>query len=267
MVSMDEEAAGRAPWLDEAHDAADMVADLEARHGQALFGFVRRLGLTDQQAEDCVQESLTRLWAELQRGTIVVDPKGWAYRAAYRLAMDEHRLRRRVAALVARIGERTVTASAAGRPDGSSRGLAGSGSVAAATTPGAVPAIPGRPPIRPDRLDPRHHRQRGAKPRHAGDAHPAITTGGATRQWTRPMNDDRIERALGAGPPDEAAYRVRGSAFWRAATPTDPASSRHRTPGDGVDQAPRDAGARLDRAARGGPAASGDERARSAAAR
>ena len=38
------------------------------------------------------------------------------------------------------------------------------------------------------------------------------------------MNDDRIERALGAGPPDEAAYRVRGSAFWRAATPTDPAA-------------------------------------------
>lgn len=111
MVSMDEEATRRAPWLDDAHDAADMVADLEARHGQALFGFVRRSGLTDQQAEDCVQESLTRLWAELQRGTIVVDPKAWAYRAAYRLAMDEHRLRRRVAALVARIGERTVTAS------------------------------------------------------------------------------------------------------------------------------------------------------------
>ena len=36
------------------------------------------------------------------------------------------------------------------------------------------------------------------------------------------MNDDRIERALGAGPPDEPTYRVRGSAFWRAATPTDP---------------------------------------------
>ena len=116
MVSMDDEAAGRAPWLDQVHDAADMVADLEARHGQALFGFVRRLGLTDQQAEDCVQESLTRLWTELQRGTIVVDPKGWAYRAAYRLAMDEHRLRRRVAALVARIGERTVSASAADDP-------------------------------------------------------------------------------------------------------------------------------------------------------
>jgi outer membrane protein assembly factor BamB len=36
------------------------------------------------------------------------------------------------------------------------------------------------------------------------------------------MNDDRIERALGSGPPDEPAYRRRGPAFWRAAKPTDP---------------------------------------------
>lgn len=34
------------------------------------------------------------------------------------------------------------------------------------------------------------------------------------------MNDERIERALGVGPPDEPAYRARGSAHWRATTRT-----------------------------------------------
>ena len=44
--------------------SAATLVDLEASHGQALFGFVRRLGLSDDQADDCVQEVLLRLWAE-----------------------------------------------------------------------------------------------------------------------------------------------------------------------------------------------------------
>jgi RNA polymerase sigma factor (sigma-70 family) len=83
-----------------------LVVELEARHGQAMFGFVRRLGLSDEHAQDCVQETMLRLWAELGRGTHVADPKGWAYRTIYRIAMDEHRLRRRVAGLVAMLGDR-----------------------------------------------------------------------------------------------------------------------------------------------------------------
>ena len=82
------------------------IVDLEARHGQALFGFVRRQGLSDEQAADCVQEVLLRLWAELGRGTTVVDPRGWAFRTIYRLAMDEHRLRRRIAGLMTLLGGR-----------------------------------------------------------------------------------------------------------------------------------------------------------------
>ena len=76
-----------------------IVVDLDARHGQGLLGFVRRQGLSDEQADDAVQEVLLRLWMELRRGIVIDNPKSWAYRAIYRLAMDEHRLRRRLAGL------------------------------------------------------------------------------------------------------------------------------------------------------------------------
>lgn len=87
------------------------VIELEATHGQHLFGFVRRLGLTDQQAADCVQEVLLRLWTTLDRGVVVLDPKAWAFRSIYRLAMDEYRLRRRVASLVGTLGRRAAGAA------------------------------------------------------------------------------------------------------------------------------------------------------------
>jgi RNA polymerase sigma factor (sigma-70 family) len=81
-----------------------IVLDLERRHGQALFGFVRRLGLGDAQAADAVQEALLRLWAELQAGRSIEQPKAWAFRAIYRLAMDQHRLQRRIGAIAERLG-------------------------------------------------------------------------------------------------------------------------------------------------------------------
>lgn len=70
---------------------------------QALFGFVRRLGLTDPQADDAVQETLARLLAEVRRGIIIANPRAWAFRSIYRLAMDEYRLRRRAALLARRL--------------------------------------------------------------------------------------------------------------------------------------------------------------------
>jgi RNA polymerase sigma-70 factor, ECF subfamily len=81
-----------------------IVLDLERREGQALFGFVRRLGLTDAQAADAVQDVLLRLWAELVAGRSIERPKAWAFRAIYRLAMDQHRLRRRIGAIAERLG-------------------------------------------------------------------------------------------------------------------------------------------------------------------
>lgn len=80
-----------------------IVVALEARHGQALLGFVRQLGLDTDQAQDCVQDTFLRLWATLADGTPVDDPRAWAYRTVYRRAMDEHRLRRRVLGLAGRL--------------------------------------------------------------------------------------------------------------------------------------------------------------------
>ncbi len=76
-----------------------LIEELQEQRGQALFGFARRLGLTDEQASDAVQESLLRLWRELHNGRPIADRAAWAYRTIYRLAMDEHRLRRRLAGL------------------------------------------------------------------------------------------------------------------------------------------------------------------------
>jgi RNA polymerase sigma-70 factor (ECF subfamily) len=81
-----------------------VVLDLERRHGQALFGFVRRLGLSDVQAADAVQDVLLRLWTELRVGRSIDQPKAWAFRAIYRLAMDQHRLQRRIGAIAERLG-------------------------------------------------------------------------------------------------------------------------------------------------------------------
>src|SRR4029079_4166359 len=72
-----------------------VVGDLELQHGQALFGFVRRQGLADVEAQDAIQDALFRLWLELRSGTTIENPRAWAYRAVYRIAMDHHRLRAR----------------------------------------------------------------------------------------------------------------------------------------------------------------------------
>ena len=81
-----------------------VVDDLNQTHGQALFGFVRRQGLTDAQADDAVQETLLRLWTALVNGERIHDPKAWAYRVIYRIAMDQHRVGRRMTAIAAAIG-------------------------------------------------------------------------------------------------------------------------------------------------------------------
>lgn len=90
-----------------------VISDLELHDTQGLFGFVRRLGLTDEQADDAVQDVLLRLLDQLRDGTSILNPRAWAYRSIYRLAMDQHRLRRRLIGLVGRLGER----EAPRRPD------------------------------------------------------------------------------------------------------------------------------------------------------
>jgi RNA polymerase sigma factor (sigma-70 family) len=84
---------------------ADLIVDrLELDHGQALFGFVRRQGLTDAESEDAVQDALVRLWLALRSGSMIGNPRAWAFRTVYRLAMDHHRRRARLTALIGRLG-------------------------------------------------------------------------------------------------------------------------------------------------------------------
>lgn len=99
-------------WLEASSAAGDEpqraatptgLADADA---QALFGFVRRLGLSDAQADDAVQETFVRLLSEQRRGILIANPRAWAFRSIYRLAMDEYRLVRRLRFLVARLALR-----------------------------------------------------------------------------------------------------------------------------------------------------------------
>lgn len=88
-------------------DAAwDAVVALEQRQGQRFLGYALRLGVDAAHADDLVQEALIRLWRELGRGTVIESPEAWTYRTLAHLAMDEHRLRRRVARMVERLGGR-----------------------------------------------------------------------------------------------------------------------------------------------------------------
>jgi RNA polymerase sigma factor (sigma-70 family) len=98
--------------------AADdaVVLSVHDRRGQELFGFARRLGLTDEQAADAVQEALTRMWRELRRGSAIERPDAWAFRTVYRLAMDAHRWRRRLDRFLPRFGTAEEPADAATDP-------------------------------------------------------------------------------------------------------------------------------------------------------
>lgn len=88
-------------------ESADHVAlrvtDHYERRGRVLWGLARRLGASDEQAADVVQDVHLRLWRELQAGTHVEDIDAWTFRVAYRLVMDQHRLGRRVRGLVDRL--------------------------------------------------------------------------------------------------------------------------------------------------------------------
>jgi RNA polymerase sigma factor (sigma-70 family) len=82
---------------------AQVVTELHEVHGGRLFDFARHQGLADQQAADAVQEAMLRLWRELRRGTRIDNPLAWAYRATYRLAMEQHRWRRALARVLPRL--------------------------------------------------------------------------------------------------------------------------------------------------------------------
>jgi RNA polymerase sigma factor (sigma-70 family) len=81
----------------------EVVALVHVTRGRELWTLGRSLGLSEDEADDAVQEALARLWRELRGGAAIRDPEAWAFRLVYRLAMDNHRVRRRVTALVDRL--------------------------------------------------------------------------------------------------------------------------------------------------------------------
>ena len=95
-------------------EATRIVVRVDNMHGRSLHGFVVRMGLSADEADDAVQEVLLRLWSELRAGAIVHDPKAWSFRAIYRIAMDTHRWRRRVALIRGRLDRTTSTRSVSG---------------------------------------------------------------------------------------------------------------------------------------------------------
>ena len=76
------------------------MEEIHALHAQHIWGFVRRLGLGDEEAADVTQEALLRLWRACRDGDAPERPLAWTFRTAFRLAMDRHRLRRRWTALI-----------------------------------------------------------------------------------------------------------------------------------------------------------------------
>jgi RNA polymerase sigma-70 factor (ECF subfamily) len=81
------------------------VTERYEQRGRELWGLARRLGATDEQAADVVQETHLRLWRELTSGARLDDVDAWTFRVAYRLVMDQHRVGRRVRDLVGRLTE------------------------------------------------------------------------------------------------------------------------------------------------------------------
>jgi RNA polymerase sigma factor (sigma-70 family) len=82
----------------------DSVVQLQQERGGELWGLARHLGLSPDEADDAVQETLLRLWAALRDGAGIERPDAWAFRSLYRLAMDRHRWHRRVRLLTERLG-------------------------------------------------------------------------------------------------------------------------------------------------------------------
>lgn len=88
--------------------AEKTVRAVYERRAQEMFGFARRLGLSDEDASDAVQECMARLMNELTRGTAIDDPEAWSFRVLYRVGMDSHRLRRRFEGLAERLSAAAV---------------------------------------------------------------------------------------------------------------------------------------------------------------
>jgi hypothetical protein len=96
-----------------------IVEGLYRDRGRQLWAFGRRLGLAPDECDDAVQEAHLRLWSSLASGARIDDHAAWLYRVFYRIAMDRHRLSRRIRDLLQRWPGREWSVPAVGAADGS----------------------------------------------------------------------------------------------------------------------------------------------------
>ena len=96
-----------------APDASAIVVALYRDRGPELWAFGRRLGLEPEECDDAIQEAHLRLWTALIEGDALVDPAAWLFRVFYRIAMDRHRLSRRVGEFLRRWSSEAIEV----RPD------------------------------------------------------------------------------------------------------------------------------------------------------
>jgi RNA polymerase sigma factor (sigma-70 family) len=61
---------------------------LVLRYRRQLLSYCRRLLLTEERAEDALQQGLLRAWMALQSGAEVRDPKAWMYRIVHNAALN-----------------------------------------------------------------------------------------------------------------------------------------------------------------------------------
>jgi len=79
------------------------MMSLYSRRGTEMYGFAVGFGLSGEDAADVVQDAMLRVWRQLDSGQELRDLDAWAFRATYNLAMDHHRLRRRLARSLGRL--------------------------------------------------------------------------------------------------------------------------------------------------------------------
>jgi len=71
-------------------NADDQVIRLYEEARQDVYHYLLRLGLGPAQAQEGAQEAFLRLYSALSRGDEILNPRGWIFRVAHNLAMDQH---------------------------------------------------------------------------------------------------------------------------------------------------------------------------------
>jgi RNA polymerase sigma-70 factor (ECF subfamily) len=74
----------------------DQVVDLYDQLRTSLYGYLISLGLIPQEADDVVQDAFLRLFAFLESGGRVQNPRSWVFRVGHNLALNLQKRERRL---------------------------------------------------------------------------------------------------------------------------------------------------------------------------